>query len=623
MDPTATAQETTKQTITTRWWQETRFNARSFTKQRRIGSDPSSSIRVETGTAGNISHHHTPSNSVTSIPEMAGAGTPEGLNELSTKLVEAVEKQADLEDTLAVTRHELEVANQKVKQLEQIQKEYSDMMERGMLIEKREVEMETTELTRRLLEESKNRVQAENDKNMIEQELETLTAKLFEEANNLVASARRESKALEKRNDQLQSRLEDTETLLQSQQEQLAELKAVMQRMEQENDHLPGGGPNLVGKASRESLGRLGELSLSPLHISTPHLEIDPAIDSARSTEFSPFPFVVRPQYRYDTPAYADFKSFVRISKANLQPHQRQHSYPSTVPVASSTYFVAVAFSGKDSPPPRNHQTTSSSTYSPQAERLPLKEWRFVKRALTEDIEPTLRLDIAPGLSWIARRNVQSAVLEGTLIIEPTPANSIMLTYACTLCGERREGKLYARTHRFCTNENATTQKYPLCGYCLERMRVTCDFVAFLRSVRDGIWKIEGQEQEEKAWDESVRLRERMFWARLGTQSFAPEQGSPKDALKERTDGEQRLSSETLGSGLDPLAKPPVNAEEGQPASKLTEEITKSSEEIIKEEETVEPVEHAEADGEGGTNGEEKQVEPVNGEEHTEVGAQH
>ena len=34
----------------------------------------------------------------------------EGLNELSTKLVEAVEKQADLEDTLAVTRHELEVA---------------------------------------------------------------------------------------------------------------------------------------------------------------------------------------------------------------------------------------------------------------------------------------------------------------------------------------------------------------------------------------------------------------------------------------------------------------------------------------------------------------------------------
>ena len=97
----------------------------------------------------------------------------EGLNELSTKLVEAVEKQADLEDTLAVTRHALEVANQKVKQLELAQKEYADMMDRGMLIEKKDVESETTELTRRLLEESKNRVQAENDKNKIEQELGT------------------------------------------------------------------------------------------------------------------------------------------------------------------------------------------------------------------------------------------------------------------------------------------------------------------------------------------------------------------------------------------------------------------------------------------------------------------
>src|SRR6266496_5594488 len=106
VDPTTTSE--VKHT-SSRWWNDSRFNARShLTKQRRLGSDPSSSILVETGTAGNISRHHTPSNSVTSLisPElMAG----ESLNELSTKLVEAVEKQADLEDTLAVTRHELEV----------------------------------------------------------------------------------------------------------------------------------------------------------------------------------------------------------------------------------------------------------------------------------------------------------------------------------------------------------------------------------------------------------------------------------------------------------------------------------------------------------------------------------
>jgi len=542
---------------TSRWWHETRFNARGF-KARRIGSDPSSSsVRVETGTtnggAGSLSRHHTPSNSVTSItsPELVAG---EGLNELSTKLVEAVEKQADLEDTLAVTRHALEVANQKVKQLELAQKEYVDMMERGMLIEKKDVESETTELTRRLLEESKNRVQAENDKNKIEEELEMLTAKLFEEANNLVASARRESKAMEKRNEQLHNRLEDTETLLQSHQDQLAELKTVMQRMQEGDPQASPATPNLGGKPSRESLSRL--LELSPLHISNANSDPDPTIDSAKSTDISPFSFLIRPQYRYDTPAYSDFKSFIRISRTNSHPRQSSGSFPSTTAMPSSAFFmpigphIAGSYPPKDSPPPLNRSPNPGSTYSPQYERLPLKEWRFVKRALLEDIEPTLRLDIAPGLSWIARRSVQSAVLEGTLIIEPTPANSIMLTYSCTLCGEKRDGKDYARTHRFCTGDNPSNQRYPLCQYCLERMRVTCDFAGFLRAVRDGIWKIDGEEGEEKAWDESVRLRERMFWARLGTQSWNPSALNGKPHIDE-----ERASSDTAGSGIDPLNK--------------------------------------------------------------------
>lgn len=555
-----------------RWWSESRFsNARSHFTKRRIGSEPSSSVRVETGTAGNLSRHHTPSNSVTSItsPE---AMTGEGLSELSTKLVEAVEKQADLEDTLAVTRHELEVANQKIRQLEEAQKEYADMMERGMLIEKKDVENETTELTRRLLEESKNRVQAENDKNKIEQELEMLTAKLFEEANNLVASARRESKALEKRNDQLHSRLEDTETLLQSQQDQLAELKAVMQRMQEQDSFSNPTTPNLVGKPSRESLTRLAELS--PLHITTTQADPDPALDSAKS-EISPSPLFVRPQYRYDTPGFADFRSFVRIAKQNNHPRQLSGSYPSTTAVPSSAYFIAGAFPptiGKDSPPPSSRSPNLS--HSPTTERLPLKEWRFVKRSLTEDVEPTLRLDIAPGLSWIARRSVQSAILDGTLVIEPTPANSIMLTYACTLCGEKREGKAYARTHRFCTSENPSNQRYPLCQYCLERMRVTCDFAGFLRAIRDGIWKTDGQEGEEKAWDESVRLRERMFWARLGTQSWSPAPPNTGKSVQQ----EERTSTETAGSEVDPKSAEPKLAENAAVTPEL--QITKTFEQM-------------------------------------------
>jgi hypothetical protein len=81
-------------------------------------------------------------------------------------------------------------------------------------------------------------------------------------------------------------------------------------------------------------------------------------------------------------------------------------------------------------------------------------------------------------------------------------------------------------------------------------MRVTCDFVGFLRAVRDGIWKIDGEEGEEKAWDESVRLRERMFWARLGTQTWNPSTQNGK-----AQHDEERLSTETARSGIDPLNK--------------------------------------------------------------------
>ena len=539
VDSSTTTPTTTENKATGgRWWHETRFNARGhlFPKPRRIGSDPSSSVRVETGTATghDISWHHTPSNSVTSLasPELVMG---EGLNELSTKLVEAVEKQADLEDTLAVTRHELEVARHKINQLEQAQKEYVEMMDQGMLIEKKDVENETGELTRRLLEESKNRVQAENDKNKIEQELEMLTAKLFEEANNLVASARRENKALEKRNDQLQSRLEDTESLLQSQQDQLAELKNVMQKMQEVDVQTSPATPHLSGAASRESLSRLTLTDLS-LHINN-NADPEPPPDSAKGTEISPFSVFLRPQYRYDTPPYSDFKSFVRISRHNNQARQPSASY---------------SLPGTESTPATSRNSSLSSPYSqynPSIERLPLKEFRFVKRSLTEDIDPALRLDTAPGLSWIARRSVLAAILDGTLIIEPTPSNSIITTYPCALCGERRDEKEYTRTHRFCTSDSPSSQRYPLCQYCLERMRVTCDFVGFLRAVRDGIWKVEGRWGEEKAWDESVRLRERMFWARLGTQGW--NSTGP-------TVPEERKSTETAGSDIDPLSKAPV-----------------------------------------------------------------
>ncbi|KAK7206922.1 hypothetical protein BZA70DRAFT_288366 [Myxozyma melibiosi] len=148
---------------------------------------------------------------------------------LSTKLILAVERQADLEDSLVATKHELEVARSRVAELEEAERAYSERLEKGLLVDRKDVEHETSTLMKKLMEESRARLQAESDRRSIEQELEDLTGTLFDEANKMVASAMRRQDALEHRNKQLESVIHEKDNLLESLQEQLAALKQVLQ----------------------------------------------------------------------------------------------------------------------------------------------------------------------------------------------------------------------------------------------------------------------------------------------------------------------------------------------------------------------------------------------------------
>jgi len=113
---------------------------------------------------------------------------PELSNEvatLSNKLINAINHQTNLDDTLSATRHELETARERIKQLEQVNQEYSDMVKRGILIKKSTAEMEKAKLMASLEKERKEKAEIESQKKNIEQELENLTTALFEEANKV------------------------------------------------------------------------------------------------------------------------------------------------------------------------------------------------------------------------------------------------------------------------------------------------------------------------------------------------------------------------------------------------------------------------------------------------------
>lgn len=449
---------------------------------------------------------------------------------LSTKLINAINHQTNLDDTLSATRQDLEAERERVRELEALVARQQETLSGDVWVKRKTVETEKAKLLARVVEEKRLRTEAEKDKKRIEQELETLTVSLFEEANKMVITAKEDAKrdqeVLHRKNDQLKAQLADTESLLKFQQEQLAELKIVMEQMTVERDDHSGTTPSSPGFSKFDSRDDDTQLSEGVSHASP--------VDPTYPTNLH---HLLHPVLRTDISAFDDFVTLVHTSKRASGSRASSGSYSGLNPILgrghasapsnSSTASLSTIGTPSTNVSPQTPNTPASvlstgSSSTPSVPSPPLKDTKFYKRVLVEDIEPTLRLETAPGLSWLARRSVLTAMIEGTLVVEPVPTTAAFASiskpqfYPCSLCGEARKDTPHLRNHRFRTSESDSAQRYPLCKYCLDRVRSTCDFLGFLRMVKDGHWRAEDAESERVAWEESVRLRDQMFWSRIG-----------------------------------------------------------------------------------------------------------
>lgn len=346
--------------------------------------------------------------------------------------------------------------------------------------------------------------------------------------------SRKEQDIIQRKNDLLRAQLADTEGLLKSQQEQLIELKQVMEQMQADRDD----------QTATTTPSSPGYSKFDARDDDTPTSEV--GSQSGLSELLTPsyptsFTHLLQPVLRNDINAYSDFVNLCETSRRTAsRPPSGTHTslglglmaaagassigIPSSASTASLSSMGSPAASSTFTPQTPNTpaSTHSGGSAAPMMPIPPLKDTKFYKRVLTEDVEPTLRLDIAPGLSWLARRSVITAMSEGSLVVEPVPTTGTyaMLSkpqfYPCSLCGENRKDDEYLRKYRFRTSESTSAQRYPLCRYCLNRVRATCDFLGFLRIVKDGHWRTDDEDSEKTAWEESVRLRENMFWTRIG-----------------------------------------------------------------------------------------------------------
>jgi hypothetical protein len=402
--------------------------------------------------------------------------------------------------------------------------------------------------------------------------------------------AQKEHDAVQRRNDQLKAQLADMESLLKNHQEQLAELKQVMELMtEERDDQTNQTAPSTPGLSKFDSKDETQDLD---------NAIVPEPVSPSYPTSFTHMLNIV---LRTDLAAYDDFTSLLQMSKNVVGNRVSSGSYGtiglglglgghSAVPAAQkaptngSTSSISTVGTRGSSPVTPNTPASTVSTGSSNGptSTTPLKETKFYKRAFAEDIEPTLRLDTAPGLSWIARRTVLNAMCEGTLVVEPMPASARPHAFACSLCGESRKDPAHIRSHRFRTSENENAQRYPLCKYCLGRVRSTCDFLGFLRILKDGHWRADDKESEKAAWEESVRLREQMFWCRMGG-GVVPAQNhlsdpsrSPHISEDERREQKAKLSQEFERTGeikprdVTPAAEAALETDALKRASKVS-----------------------------------------------------
>ena len=147
----------------------------------------------------------------------------EEVGSLSTRLVTAVNKQVELEETILELRKQVSALKLKNEQLNQ-----SDIKLKTILPKYIKLQDDYREtLTKKKEAESQN--------TKLQGEVEDLTASLFDEANTMVSNASRETHNFKIKNRKLYEELDEKNIIINDLQEQLQDLKQMFIKMEEQS----------------------------------------------------------------------------------------------------------------------------------------------------------------------------------------------------------------------------------------------------------------------------------------------------------------------------------------------------------------------------------------------------
>ncbi|KAL6947347.1 hypothetical protein ACO0QE_002230 [Hanseniaspora vineae] len=383
----------------------------------------------------------------------------EKLNTMSTQLLESINKQSSLETKIFELQKQLTVYQKQEEKFVSSEQDLLDAQKTAELQEKK-----ISALQNELSKEQAHKATAEQEANGLREEIGELSTSLFEEANKMVAVEKEKLYHKDKELNSLKGVLQEKEDILQSLEMQLKNLKAMLEADASCDD--------LVNESSVEA-GPTSEAANLEKSVSKSSIPNSVNVDAI----FSPTLHSIR----FDTEMYSEFLKFIAVL-----PH-------------------------------------SDSIYSTK------NDSKFIKKLLREEIEPALKIDSAKGIPWAARSRILPAMMAGEVAIEPfsginetfryntntsskartdsSLSDTKMFKYPkdsppvavdepCAFCFESRSdilehNRLYCLKVFSSRDPKVVSKQYPLCHYCLLKIRQCCEIFAFLRSLKDGVWNLE------------------------------------------------------------------------------------------------------------------------------------
>lgn len=362
--------------------------------------------------------------------EDAESQLAEELASMSLKLVNAVQKQLDLEETVHNLNRNLIQMKARNAELTKYEAEYKVLAP------------ENERLTTELLESraSQKDVKAENAR--LSTEVEDLSASLFVKANEMVSDANRETHNFKVKNRQLYEEMEEKDMIISSLQSQLTDLKSMMNDMEDK-------------EKSRNSFVHHPTSNIiddNPLNqsIYSPTIKLVRLDLNNYNHDFKSFIYaIIKPDFIFELSYLKNYRFFKKIWLSEIE------TSLSSVPAISQNTLFKNFQRGK---------TFWSSIVEGRAVIEPIK-------GTNESFKLSYKGEIHPGDA-------------PTAIEDPCSI--------CGEC--RNDNLEHSRLYYFKllhdVDSGDVLASFPLCNYCVIMLRNICDFFAKLRLIRKNIYKL-------------------------------------------------------------------------------------------------------------------------------------